>query len=182
MKSLETIQKISKFGKIVSKIIFTLCFVALIIFFVAGLCVVTLPANIEITKDNLPFLETNNIKFSKNGVYDTLIVASIGVIAEMYIAKKAEKYFEFELQEGTPFTEESANKIRKLGIIIIVAPIIASLISFIIHIVIAKLFGDVGEIELNYDISLTMGLFFLFLSAVFRYGAHLKNNENEKNV
>ena len=181
MESLKTIQKVSKIGKVFSKVIFILCLVSLIVFVIGGLCVYLLPSNIEITKDSLPFLEESNINVSKNSVYDALIVASIGVITALIVAKKAEEYFEFELQEGTPFTEEGAKKIKKLGLTVIFAPIIASIVSLIIHIIIKALLGDVGEIEINYDVSITMGLVFLFLSAVFRYGAALKeNNKTEE--
>lgn len=180
MESLKTIQKVSKFGKVFCKIIFILCLVSLIIFLIAGLCVYLLPNDIELNKNSLSFLEANNLNFSKNSAYDTLAIASIGVITAMFVLKKAEDYFTFELQEGTPFTEESAKKIKELGIIVILAPIVATVVSLIVHAIIQTIFGDVGEIEFNYDVSVTMGFVFLFLSAVFKYGASLKENNKEE--
>ncbi len=174
MKSLETIQKVSKFGKIFSKIVYVLCLVAVIILVISAVGVVLFGDQIVNTQDIvLPFVEKTDINISKAFICDALMVAIVGLLSEMYIAKKANEYFKFELELGTPFTNESADKMKKLGLTVIIVPIIATIISVIAHIVISKLLGNSGDIDINYDISLTMGLVFLFLSAVFRYGASL---------
>lgn len=185
MKSLETIQKVSKFAKILSKIVFVFCTIGLIFIIIGAIGVSRLDVNSLINKDELSFVELPDFNLSRAAVYDALMIGAIGLLCEMYISKKSIDYFKFELEEGTPFTEESANRIKKLGINVIVAPIIATFISVIGHVLISKLTGDVGEVNIHYEISLTMGLVFLFLSAVFRYGSSLekktpKNSKNEE--
>ena len=180
MKSLETIQKVAKFGKILSKIVFIFCFIGLIFTLIGAISVSMLDINSIINDESFTFIEAREKSISKGAIYDDLIIGSIALICEMYIAKKALNYFKFELEEGTPFTEESANKIKKLGITVIIAPIIATIISAIGHVIITKLMGNVGDVDINYDISLAMGLVFLFLSAVFRYGASLEKKETKK--
>lgn len=180
MKSLETIQKVANFGKILSKIVFIFCFVGLIFTLIGAISVSMLDINSIINDGSFSFIKSNEEYISKGIIYDDLIISSIALICEMYIAKKALNYFEFELEEGTPFTEESANRIKKLGITVIIAPIIATIISAIAHVIITKLMGNAGDVDINYSISLAMGLFFLFLSAVFRYGASLEKKETKK--
>ena len=147
---------------------------------IGAVCVSTIDLSSIINKDAISFVDIPDLNMSKGAIYDALMVGAIGLLCEMYIAKKAVDYFTFELEEGTPFTEEGANKIKKLGINIIVAPIIATVISTICHVIISKLMDNVGDIDINYEISLTMGLVFLFLSAVFRYGASLEKKGTKK--
>ena len=180
MKSLETIQKVSKFAKILSKIVFVFCTIGLILIIIGAIGVSMIDLNALIDSKILSIVDLPDYNFSKAAVYDALMIGAIGLICEMFVAKKSINYFKFELEEGTPFTEESADKIKKLGITVIVAPIIATIISIIGHVLIEKLIGNVGEIDVNYEISLTMGLIYLFLSAVFRYGASLSKKETKK--
>ena len=187
MDSLNTIQKVAKFGKIVSKIVYVLCFVSFIILLITSLGIWELPNTISISGKDIPFIEgldDTNVTLSKATIFDQLINSAILLIGELYLAYKALKYFEFELEEGTPFTFKSAEKMKNLGILVITVPIIASLVALIAHIIIQSMLNNVTEFNSNLDISLTMGLFFLFLSAVFRYGATLalkgKDDKEEK--
>ena len=176
MDSLQTIQKVAKFGKIFSKIVYVLCLISFIILLITSIGIWQLPNTITISGKNIPFIENldnKNIELSKATIFDQLINSCILLIGELYLAYKALKYFEFELEEGTPFTFKGAEKMKNLGILVITVPIIAALIALIAHIIIKTMLNNVTEFDTNFNISLTMGLFFLFLSAVFRYGASL---------
>ena len=182
MKSLETIQKVAKFCKIFSKIAYVFCIISIIFLIIAGITALSMPNTITFnSKQLLIFDESENldVEFSRSTFFDQCVVAAIIVIGELYLAKKAIKYFEFELEEGTPFTNKSANEIKNLGILTIAVPIIVSLVALIAHIIIKAVMENVADFEANIDISLSLGLFLLFLSAVFRYGASLTEAKSE---
>ena len=197
MKSLETIQKVAKFGRTISKIIYTISLVCLIVLIIVGFAFYSIPKNIKLSSKQIAAItgidtseeiandDGKEISFSKEKVagrlYCQLAITCIVLISEMFIFKKAQHYFEFELKEGTPFTDNGAKKIKELGILVIAVPIVASVISSIIYLILRATLHDVGEFDIDFKISLSFGLFLLFLSAVFRYGASLKNKEEQKN-
>ena len=64
MESLKTIQKISKLGKIVSKIIYIFCIVGLILCIIGGLGLTFIPDNLEIANLKIHGLIESNFDFS----------------------------------------------------------------------------------------------------------------------
>ena len=100
MKSLETIQKVAKFCKIFSKIAYVFCIISIIVLIIAGITALSMPNTITFnSKQLLIFDESENldVEFSRSTFFDQCVVAAIIVIGELYLAKKAIKYFEFEL-------------------------------------------------------------------------------------
>ena len=179
MESLKTIQKLSKLGKILSKIVYVFCLVGLILCIVGGLGLIFIPETFEIANIKIHGLIDSNFNFSKEIIYAALIIGIIELACEMYISKQSQKYFEYELEEGTPFTEEGANKIKRLGLIVIFIPLVASFISALGFEIAKQAMNFTGKLDINFDISLTLGIAFLILSAIFKYGSSLKIENKE---
>lgn len=179
MESLKTIQKLSKLGKILSKIVYVFCLVGLILCIIGGLGLIFISESFELANIKIHGLIESNINFSKEIIYAALIIGIIELACEMYISKQAQKYFEYELEEGTPFTEEGANKIKRLGLIVIFIPLVASFVSALGFEIAKQTMNFTGKLDINFDISLTLGITFLILSAIFRYGSSLIKNKTE---
>ena len=84
----------------------------------------------------------------------------------------AVKYFNNELIEGTPFTFYGADEMKVLALVTVTVPTAAKALAWII----LELFTDGEIIDISYvDGVFVAGLMFFVLSAVFRYGAVLRD-------
>ena len=82
----------------------------------------------------------------------------------------AGRYFKIEQAEGTPFTENGANLIRKLGIRCIWMPIVAVVIASVITVCLGvESSGDISNLP-----GLVTGIVLILASLIFRYGAELE--------
>ena len=84
------------------------------------------------------------------------------------------RYLALEQAEGTPFTENGANTVRKLGIRYIYIPIVTAVIATVI--ITAFDVGYEGNIS-NLP-ELTTGIVLIITSLIFRYGAELERKLN----
>lgn len=123
MKSLNTIQKLSKIGKVLSKIAF--------IFSVIGFCgciAGLLSLNfgngrlIKIGGVTLHGLIPEEYGYNIKSITATLSGWLIVCAGEAVLAKFAESYFKNELKAKTPFTLAGAKKLLQLGILTITIP------------------------------------------------------------
>ena len=90
--------------------------------------------------------------------------------ADAILLAFAGRYFKAEQAEGTPFTENGANLIRKLGICCIWMPIVAIVIASVITVCLGvEQSGDVSNLP-----SLITGVVLILASLIFRYGAELE--------
>ena len=94
-------------------------------------------------------------------------------IAGVIVSKAHKDYFAMEQKDGTPFTFEGAKAFRTLGIMNLVAPVIASIVAAIIG-AIFQCWDDV-----RFDFSLGLGLSMILLSFVFAYGAEKEQGVEE---
>lgn len=158
MESLKTIQKLSKLGKVFSKIIFICCIIGAVGCVVGMVC--------------LPFADTQGL----NRLYPLMSGALIVCVGQAVNAKFAEKYFVNELVAETPFTISGAKELLRLGIITISVPLGALILAQIVSGVIAEFVqcGDVFKLE-GGD-SVAMGVMFIVMSLLCKYGAELKDN------
>lgn len=180
-KTLNTIQTLSKIARVLSKIIFILCIVG------ACGCIVGATGVAfgigEITKlgsvsiygivDDLPDIPIG-------AIYAALAFGFVAAAGEAVIAKFAEVYFKHELEAGTPFTFAGAKELLRLGILTIVIPCAVSVIGAIVYAVTSAVTGGGSEIDFNVSISLGLGIMFIIMSVVFKYGAELAESKNEE--
>lgn len=181
MKSLKIIQTMSKVGKILSMIAFIGSIVG-----ICG-CAVGIAAmltsvfeTVKIGGITLHGLIDRATDF--NALYSLVAGWLIICIGEAVLARFAVKYFNNELQDGTPFTESGSKEILRLGILTVALPLASQILAQIAQAVIAEYAAIELSPEmtatLDCDGSVTLGICFIILSVIFKYGTELKT-ENE---
>lgn len=171
-KTLKTIQTISKVCKIFAEIAFILLIVlACILIAVAVGVAAGNTALINITGSSVIDESLHQMGLSVEYMAVGCAVGALFLIAEAVVAKFTNVYFKHELKAGTPFTFEGAKEMLRLGIIALAVPIGTSIVSAIVLAVMSASSGVANKISI--DFSLGLGLLFLALSPVLKYGAYL---------
>ncbi len=174
-KTLSNILTVFKVARIVAKVIFILCIIG-----AAGcvLGVLCLPMAGEVLTDT-GLLELEN-GLSLSSAYVACIVGLIACLGEIILAFLAERYFKNVLNAATPFTFDGAKECFRLGIASIIVSISVSLLAGLVASLSLLFTAPTGaESEINTSISVSTGLFFLFLSLIFKHGAELKKTVEE---
>ena len=183
MKSLQTIQTLSKIGKILSKIIFICCTIGAV--------------GCAIGMASLPFADTGVLKIGGvtihglivnragidlNSLYPLMTGAMIVCIGQTILAKFAENYFTHELAVGSPFTVDGAKELLRLGILTICIPLGCLIAAEIVSGIMAGFLNcdDLLKIE-NAD-SVILGVMFIIMSVLCRYGAELEMGKNSARI
>lgn len=172
MKTLNTIQTISRIGKILSKIIYICCIIG-----VAGCIVgmVSIPFTdtgvLKIGGVTISGLIVNRAGIELNGLYPLLTGAMIVCIGQCITAKFAELYFKHELSAGTPFTLSGAKELLRLGILTICVPLGTLIVAQIVSSIMAAWLGCGETFKLDEGDSVALGVMFIVLSLVCKYGA-----------
>ena len=155
-ETLKTIQILSQLGKILSQVSMILSFIGF------GLCVggMTLGNGVlklnEITIHGLTDGNVDQI------MYIALIVTCLG---QAILSCFARHYFTKELRDGTPFDFEGAKEMFKLGILTICISLGTQIVC---------VFLKQESLGLNY---IHLGITFIILSILFKYGAYIKENQ-----
>ena len=166
-KSLSTILTVFKIFRIVAKVIFILCIIGAV---GSLLGVFTLPLAIGLLPPDL-LLETG---IDAATVYPDCIVGVVTCAGEAVFAFMAERYFKNVLAAETPFTFDGAKECFRLGIASIIISLAMSVAVGIVCGIFALLSPDVFTFDIESSMSLSTGLFFLFLSVIFKHGAELQ--------
>ncbi len=174
MKSLKTIQTLSKIGRILSKIVFICCLVGI------GSCVIGIlglaagAAAIELGGETLESLLRRKADVSVGSLYVTIAVGIIMLAGVAVQAKFAERYFHRELADGTPFHADGAKELRRLGIVCVVTPVACRLAAELTYEIMKRTVSGVGHMRLNDLSSIGIGIAFLVFSLLCSYGASLR--------
>lgn len=182
-KTLSNILTIFKVARIIAKIVFILCIIG-----GAGclLGVLTLPLAESIVSEEM--LIVQGLSFAT--AYIGCMTGVITCAGEAVFAFLAERYFKKVLNAGTPFTFEGAKESFRLGITSIIISVITSIVSGIAAFIILLISSpNAEELDFSTSTSISMGLFFLFLSIIFKHGAEIhkfyteepKQEENASN-
>ncbi len=181
MKTLNTIQKLSKVGKVFSKIIYICCIV--------GICgcavgIVAMIVGEEIVK--LEGLTLHGIlseaDMSVGTIWASIAVGMILCVGEFFLSRKAYRYFENELKAGTPFTFDGAKEMLNLGISSIWIPIVSVIVAQIAQSIFALCMENVEKLSLDNFGSLALGVMFIISSLLCKYGAEREQSENGSKV
>ena len=175
MKTLEVIQKTFNIFKFITKIVEIFCIVGAVVLGTGAICAVIqynggqtfllFGKPLEIFKDKTALLQ----------IYTKQMSYTFMLIAEAVLFGFAHRYFKTELQDGTPFTENGAEKLLRLGIRFIYIPMLADAAS--------KITAAVSVAKDNIDIgsfSTITGIVLILVSIVFRYGAELEGRCADK--
>lgn len=182
MKSLQTIQKLSRLGKTLSKIAFIFSVIG---FFgcIVGLLSVQFGSGMilklgGVTLHGMISGElAGNLKGSSAALGGWLIVCA----GEAVLARFAEGYFKQELETGTPFTAAGAKALLRLGILTIAIPTGCALLGSIAEGLIAGFMqvetAAALDLYFDNDASIVLGIMFLLASLLCRYGAELRTEK-----
>ena len=170
MKSLQTIQKTFRVFQILAKIAFVFSIVGASICAVGALCVMTWYNGGQVFT-----LFGEPLTFFADGedLKQTLAMLLSGLVyltTDAILLGLAGQFFKTEQAAGTPFTEDGANRIRKLGIHCIWMPIVAVVIASVITVCLGvEQRGDVSNLP-----GVVTGIVLILASLIFRYGAQLE--------
>lgn len=171
MKTLKTIQVLSKIGKILSKIAF-ICSLVGFCGCVAGMISLALGAEtLKLGGLTLKSILQKDAATGMGTVYGAITVGLILCAGEAVLSKFAEHYFKRELADGTPFHLDGAKELFRLGILTIIIPLVSRTIAEIAYAVISRVMTDVAPLQMNESSSVTLGIMFIVMSVVCKYGA-----------
>lgn len=170
MKSLKTVQTIAKVLSILAKIGFIFTIIGAAGSLIGGGAMLAVPyLGEDIVK--LIVSEMGDTNATELGI--ALISESIYLIGVAIAMGFTCSYFKKELADGTPFTHIGADKLKKVGIINLVAPFGTYCISVGI-----LAMTDISESILSNQYEVVTGVAMILLSFVFHYGADLLEGVN----
>lgn len=178
MKSLQTIQKTCGVFQVMTKVAMIVCFVNvgfLILGMICGIVIsytgATIPGNMETF-----YKLTASASFME--MIGTMLAETVLILTDALLLTYAYKYLSQELKDGTPFTEAGSVMVRKLGIKLIVMPIVAIVIVATIY----EIFG-IDAVERDNGASIVLGIALILVSLILNYGAELEQkNKNQEAV
>lgn len=187
MKSLNTIQTLSKIGNILSRITFYFTVICICIY--AGSIILLTLGFGEIFKIGdvtiyglLGIEPGKEIKIANLFMNEWIIVC----VGEAALAKFAEIYFKNELSAGTPFTYTGAKELMRLGILTMAVPTGCVIIAEILHGIISgfmEITADtIPDMHFDNESSIALGVMFIVMSVFCRYGAELAENKTNKDI
>lgn len=179
MKTLQTIQKLSKIGKVIS----TIVFIASIIGVVGCIAGIIALACIPEETFSLRGVTVHGIVEKSDDIsigtcYTMMTIAIIMCAGEAVLAKIAELYFRDELADGTPFTFDGAHKLMRLGICDICIPLGTTIAANIAYEIMKYSLQDVAEMNIDSAVSVGMGIMFILISLLCKYGAELTQSKD----
>ena len=178
MKSLQTIQKTCKIFQTLTKIVMILCFVGSGLLLLGLICGIVISSAGAVVSGGVETLYKLTASASFYEMIGTLLAEFVLVLTDALLFTYAYKYLSQELKDGTPFTETGAIMVRKLGIKLIVMPIVAVVIAATIY----ASFG-IDAAEPDNGASVVMGIALILVSMILRYGAELEQrNKGQENI
>ena len=177
MKTLGTIQKLWKLGKVLCRVVFIFCIVGLC-GCAAGIISMALGApTLKFGGVTLGSILSISAGVTTGTVYAAMTAGAILCAGEAVLAKFAEHYFGRELADGTPFSLAGAAELMRLGILTICIPIGTQVIAEIVHAVMEQAMEGVAPLRLENAGSAALGVMFLVMSLLCRYGAEMQTGE-----
>ena len=176
MDSLGKIQRFSKVGLIFSEIAFISSMVGALGSMI-GLMSLSVGNGSTVRIGNLVLNSLFDIGNEEdiNAMCVSLVTWLVICAGSSVLAWFAKSYFSNELMDGTPFNKESASELRRLGILVMVIPILTSAIASAVQFLVAEILqvssNSYIEVWDGDDFSVMLGITFLILSFIFRYGA-----------
>lgn len=174
MKSLQTVQKTFRVFQILTKIAFVFSIVGASICAVGVLCAAVWYNGGQVLSLFGTPLEPFGNGEGLNQVLAVLLSDLILLATDAILMGFAGRYFKTEQAEGTPFTENGAELLKKLGIRCIWMPIVAVVIASVITACLGvERSGDISNLP-----SLMTGIVLILASLIFRYGAELEQKNH----
>ena len=173
MKTLNVIQSLSKFGKILSRIVFVCCIVGFC-GCIVGIVILALGAEtFKLGGVTIHSIIENHGELSRPVLYTFMAVGSVFCASEAVLSKFAESYFRNELADGTPFTMRGAKELMRLGILTIAIPLGAVIVCSIGVAIADNFFPGIEKLSFDGYASVGFGIMMIVASLICRYGAEV---------
>lgn len=183
-KTLKAIQILAKIGKILSIIAYVASMIGAITCAVcAGLFAIYGKDAISTAKDNMNQIEDEQARQILEKLDVPMLITMTGIAAVLcaagcVVAHFAKKYFKHELEDGTPFTMRGAKELMRLGIIHICVNIGVSIVAGAVWAIVQQ--SIEGLEDSNFEgVSIGLGIVFIIVSLICRYGAELTEGKTE---
>ena len=176
MKTLKVIQKTFQVFKVLSKVAMILSFVACGLIFIALACGLVWRSGGRVIGLGLETLQELTHTAALDHLIGELLADAVFCLTDGVLFLFAFRYFSQEQEEGTPFTHSGANRIRRLGIQNIVLPLVAAIVAAVVY----SCFGLDHAGGWDNGANVTMGIFLILTSLVFRYGAELEERAKQE--
>lgn len=172
-KTLSNILTVFKVAKVIAKVVLILCIIG-----ASGslLALTMLPLLQGVFSDR--FLAEMGLDIVSS--YAECIVGLIACVGEIVLACLAGRYFKNVLAAGTPFTFDGAKECFRFGIASIIVSGATSILSGMALAISSLASMGVSNINVNVSISFAPGLFFLFLSLIFKHAAEISAPKAEE--
>lgn len=172
-KSLRAIQVLAKIGKVMSRVVFICSIVGMAVCVMGVLSYNLIPDGIKVNGVTIHSMIESNANWSMGAAYAAAFTGFILCAAECAISKLSELYFKHELAAGTPFTVEGANEMLRLGICTISISLGAVIVAALCDAIAMSRFAYAAELQVGDFSQVGIGIGFIILSVVFRYGSEL---------
>lgn len=173
MKTLNTIQTLSKIGKIISRIIFIVSLIGGIFCIVGILEPSLIHDGLKIGGVTIHSVIPQNAKNNTGAWYGEMAAGIVLCAGEAVLCKIAEMYFKNELEAGTPFTFDGAKELMRLGIFTICIPLGTDIVVGIISSVIGRAYQLTNVLGINHSAQIGLGVMFIITSLLCRYGTEI---------
>ena len=171
MNTLKAIQVLSKIGKILSKIVYICCIVGFCSCIVGYISVIVGAESLKLGGVTLNSILKVEAGVTVGTVYAALAVGMILCAGEAVLSGFAAHYFKRELNDGTPFSLDGAKELLRLGILTICIPLGTQIVAAIVYSVIENRFEITEPFSLDNSVSVSLGVMFIIISLICKYGA-----------
>ena len=182
MKTLRTIQTLSKVGKILSTIVYIFCIIGFCGCVAGILCIAAGEEAFNLNGKSLNDILMETSEMNLNTLYISMTVGAILCAGEAVLAKFAQHYFKRELRDGTPFTLDGANEMKRLGILIICIPLGTRFISEIVGEIMKTVMSNGVVPDMAENGSIALGAVFILMALICRYGAEKISGQEQGTV
>ena len=178
MKTLQTIQKTCKVFQTLTKIAMILCFVGSGLLLLGLVCGIVISSTGAVIAGNMETLYRLTSSASFFEMVGSLLAEFVLTLTDALLFFHAWKYFSAEQADGTPFSQRGADLMKRLGILLIVLPAVATILVGVLH----GIF-DLTQVEaadVGNGTSVMMGIMLILVSVILHYGAELEENRDAR--
>ena len=173
MKTLTTIQKTMHIFQILTKIALVFSILGAAVCALGALCSLAWYTGGQVFSLFGEPITFNLGKGELNHAAAVLLSDLVFLTTDAILLAFAHRYFKIEQAEGTPFTENGANFLKRLGISCIWMPIVAMVIVSVILVCL----GVEKDSDISNLPSVATGIVLILASLIFRYGAELEEGK-----
>ena len=173
MKTLNTIQTLSKIGKIISKVIRILCIVGFCLCVVGIASFAFVGDGIQVGGVTVRGLVEKEADITVPTVYAAMATGAVFCAAEAVLCAFAERYFKNELADGVPFTLRGSKELTRLGVLTIVIQLCATVVCSIGGAIAAHFYPELKELDYGSGASVGLGVMMIVTALICRHGAEL---------